>query len=106
MDNLSGLKYEHIEPFVSVLEQIKESGLLDRYEVDISARLQDFADKIKVVAVHQYTDKMGELSSQGGVNRALPLLLLTDFLEKQAKLLDKRFPDPVLGSVKSCENGT
>lgn len=32
-----------------------------------------------------------------GVNRALPLLLLTDEVEKAAKLLDKRFPESILG---------
>ncbi|KDQ16952.1 hypothetical protein BOTBODRAFT_619876 [Botryobasidium botryosum FD-172 SS1] len=99
VDNLATLKYDHVAPFVTVLEQIQESGLLDRYQVDVSARIQDFVDKIKVVAVHQYTDKMSELASQGGVNRALPLLLLTDYLEKQAKLLDKRFPEPLLGQA-------
>ena len=34
-----------------------------------------------------------------GVNRTLPLLFLTDEIEKAAKLLDKRFPDPLLGHL-------
>ncbi len=44
---------------------------------------------------------MQELSSAPGVNRALPLLLMTDEIEKSAKLLDKRFPEPILGYVTS-----
>ena len=33
------------------------------------------------------------------VDLALPLLLLTDVLEKNAKMLDKRFPEPLLGQL-------
>lgn len=42
---------------------------------------------------------MQEFTSAPGVNRALPLLLMTDEIEKAAKLLDKRFPEPLLGYV-------
>ena len=42
---------------------------------------------------------MQELQCATGVNRALPMLLMTDEIEKNAKLLDKRFPDPLLGYV-------
>ena len=47
-----------------------------------------------------YTADKTELFSAPGVNRALPLLLLTDAIEKNAKALDKRFPMPLIEYVK------
>lgn len=67
--------------------------------IDAAARISELADRIRIIAVHQYTEKSNELHSEPGVNRALPLLYMTDELEKRAKLLDKRFPEPLLGYV-------
>lgn len=99
MDALPNLKKSEIEPYLSVLEHVRDSGLLERFDVDISARLTDVQDRIRQVAAQFYEVKMQELQSAPGVNRALPLLLMTDELEKSAKLLDKRFPEPILGCV-------
>jgi len=47
-----------------------------------------------------YDAKMdGIVKGNHGVNRALPLLMMTDEIEKSQKLIGKRFPDPVLGCV-------
>ena len=94
--DVTKLKYDQISPFVRILEAIRDSGLVDRYKQDIEARVLDLGDLVRVQAVHQYTDKNYDLTSNGGPNKALPLLLLTDHLEKHAKLLDKRFPEPIL----------
>lgn len=97
LEDITKLKPERIAPYVQVLEAVQMSGLVGRYKADIDARLNDLADRVRVQAVHQYTDKNYELMSNPDPNRALPLLHLTDHLEKQAKLLDKRFPKPILG---------
>lgn len=46
-----------------------------------------------------YTEKKHNLMQNVGVNRALPLLFLTDEIEKAAKLLEKRFPEPLLDEL-------
>lgn len=97
MDNIPNLKRSEVDPFLSVLEHVRDSGLLERFDVDMGARLGDVQERIRQVAAHFYELKMQELQSAPGVNRALPLLLMTDELEKSAKLLDKRFPEPLLG---------
>ncbi|KAK7039232.1 hypothetical protein VNI00_010137 [Paramarasmius palmivorus] len=99
MDALPGLKPSDIELYLAVLEQVRDSGLLERFDLDINARMADVRDRIQQVAAHVYEGKMQELQSAPGVNRALPLLLMTDEIEKWAKLLDKRFPEPILGEL-------
>ncbi|KAJ8074784.1 hypothetical protein PM082_019109 [Marasmius tenuissimus] len=99
MDALPGLKPVDIELYLHVLEHVRDSGLLERFDLDINARLADVKDKIKQMATQYYENKMQELQAAPGVNRALPLLFLTDELEKSAKLLDKRFPEPILGEL-------
>ncbi|KAF8064055.1 hypothetical protein FPV67DRAFT_1503362 [Lyophyllum atratum] len=99
MDAIPNLKPSEIEPYLAVLEQVRDSGLLERFDVDISARLADVEERIRQVSAHFYELKMQELQKAPGVNRALPILLMTDELEKSAKLLDKRFPEPILGQL-------
>lgn len=97
MESLPNLKKSEVEPFLHVLDIVIDSGLLDRFEVDLSSRLVDIEEQIRKVSAHWYDVKIQELQSTPGVNRALPLLLMTDELEKSAKLLSKRFPAPLLG---------
>lgn len=97
MDALPNLKPAEIEPVLSVLEHVRDSGLLQRFDVDITARLTDVQERIREISGHVYEEKLRMLQSAPGVNRALPLLLMTDEMEKSAKLLDKRFPKPILG---------
>lgn len=99
-DNLEALQFETIEPAVGIIERIDESGLMERHNVNVRDRIKDLANRIRAIAAQQYSLKSQELfAAQVGVNRALPLLLLTDWIEKQAKTLDKRFSDPVFGLV-------
>lgn len=97
MDALPNVKKSDIQPFLFVLDTIRDSGLLERFDVDVTARLTDITEHIRTVSEHSYDLKIQELQSAPGVNRALPLLILTDELEKSAKLLSKRYPDPLLG---------
>lgn len=99
MDAIPQLKPTEITAFLSILEHVRDSGFLARFDVDVEVRLKDVQDKVKQVSAQWYETRMQEHHAQAGVNRALPLLLMTDDLEKSAKLLDKRFPEPLLGYV-------
>jgi hypothetical protein len=80
---------------------VRSSGVFGRVDIDVGSRINELADRVRIIAVHQYTEKNNDMNTQPGVNRALPLLFMTDELEKCAKLLDKRFPEPLLGCVYS-----
>lgn len=105
MDGLPALKPSEIAPYLLVLEQLQQSGLLERFDGDITSRVSSLSDRVRTVAVHAYTEKSEELFNAPGVNRALPLLLMTDVLEKNAKLLDKRYPEPLLGYMAFLTHG-
>lgn len=96
MEALPDLKRDDILHYLDVLAQVKETGLLERFDVDIVARVQDIKERVGAVGVNWYQHRIQELQSTPGVNRALPLLLMTDDIEKRAKALDKRFPEPIL----------
>lgn len=100
METIPNLKVSEIQPYLNVLNHVRESGLVTRYEADISARLSDLEDRVRASSEQFYQTKMQQLQAAPGVNRALPLLLMTDELEKVAKQLDKRFPEPLVGYVR------
>jgi len=58
--------------------------------------MSDVAKRARQMAEAFYETKMQELQAAPGVNRALPMLFMSDEIEKAAKLLDKRFPAPLL----------
>ena len=99
METIPNLKVSEIQPYLNVLDHVRESGLITRYEADISARLLDLEDRVRALSEQFYQNKIQQLQAAPGVNRALPLLLMTDELEKAAKQLDKRFPEPLVGYV-------
>ena len=96
-ENITKLKASEIEPFVNILESVQKSGIVERYRQDINAHLTELENHVHGQAIHEYTDKSTEELSKPEPNRALPLLYLTDYLEKRTKLLTKRFPKPLLG---------
>ena len=97
MEAIPHLKRSEVEPFIQVLEVVRGSGLLEKYDVDVAARIADVQEQVRTVAARYYGQKRQELHATPGVNKALPHLLMTDEIEKAAKLLDKRFPEPLLG---------
>jgi hypothetical protein len=101
MDSIPNLKQSEVLPYLEIMDDIRESGLLDRCDVDVSTQIVDIQERVKQASIRSYQAKIQELQAAPGVNRALPLLLMTDELEKWAKLLDKRFPQPLLGYVSS-----
>lgn len=99
MEHIPNIKVSEIQPYLNILDHVRESGLVTRYEADISARLSDIEDRVRGLSEEFYQTKIQQLQATPGVNRALPLLLMTDELEKAAKQLDKRFPEPLVGYV-------
>jgi hypothetical protein len=97
MDSLPNLKPSDLQTFLPILDHIRESSLLSRFDIDIEARMQDIKERVRQVATDWHEIIMHEKQSAPGVNRALPLLLMSDEIEKGAKGLDKRFPEPLLG---------
>ncbi|KAG9310974.1 hypothetical protein JVU11DRAFT_8852 [Chiua virens] len=99
MEAIPNLKVSEIQPYLTVLDDVRESGHLTRFEADIGARLSDLEDRVKALSEEFYQQKIQQLQAAPGVNHALPLLLMTDELEKAAKQLDKRFPEPLVGRI-------
>lgn len=99
METIPNTKVSEVQPYLNVLDHVRESGLITRFEADISARLSDLEDRVRALSEEFYHTKIQQLQAAPGVNRALPLLLMTDELEKAAKQLDKRFPEPLVGYV-------
>ena len=95
MDSLPNLKPSDLQTFLPILDHIRESSLLSRF--DIEAPMQDIKDRAHQVTGEWYETIMREKQSAAGVNKALPFLLMSDDIEKGAKGLDKRFPEPLLG---------
>jgi len=91
------VKASDIKPYLQILGSIQDNRLLQRFEVDIQARIEDVKEQVKISADAGYHKTFKELESRPGVNRALPLLLMTDEIEKWAKSLNKAFPESVLG---------
>ncbi|KAF8315851.1 hypothetical protein DL93DRAFT_2125393 [Clavulina sp. PMI_390] len=100
-ENLENIKPDEINPAVQIIESIRDTGLLDRIpDFKIEDRFNDLGNRVRAAAAQQYSLKVQELfAAQVGVNRAIPLLLLTDWIEKQAKVFDSRFPDPLFGTL-------
>ncbi|GJJ09370.1 hypothetical protein Clacol_003592 [Clathrus columnatus] len=99
LDSLFTLKRDDIALPLSILDQICNGPIFDRLGVDLKAQIDVLADRVQINSVHEYTERSNEMNSQPGVNRALPILFMSDELEKRAKLLDKRFPEPLLGQL-------
>ena len=97
MEGIPQVKPSEIKPYLQILESIQDNHLLQRFEVDIQARIEDVQEQVKISADASYHRVFKELEGRPGVNRALPLLLMTDEIEKWAKSLDKAFKEPILG---------
>jgi hypothetical protein len=96
-ESLPNLRRKAIAPFLGILERVKASGLLELYNVDIEARMRELSDRIRILAMHHYTDKSSGILSNPGINRALPFILLSEGLEEVAAKLDQTFKQPLLG---------
>ncbi|KAG0706226.1 hypothetical protein DFH29DRAFT_902754 [Suillus ampliporus] len=85
LDALPNLKVSGVQPYLTILDHVRESGIIG-FEADISARSSDLTTRIQDASVQYYQEKMRYLQASPW---ALPLLLMTDELEKGEKQLDK-----------------
>jgi hypothetical protein len=99
MDSIPNLKQGEVSPFLSVIEHVRDSGLLERFDVDMSARLADVETRVRELSTEKIMHKYEELTAQPDPNPATALLFLSDEIENTAKKLDKRFPEPLLGYI-------
>ncbi|KAH9988881.1 hypothetical protein BJV77DRAFT_1019644 [Russula vinacea] len=82
MEVLPDLKKEDILHYLDVLALVKATGLIERFDVDIIARVQDVKERVRVLGLHWYQRRTQELQATPGVNH-----------------VDKRFPEPILHHV-------
>ncbi|KAG9095248.1 hypothetical protein FRC06_009982 [Ceratobasidium sp. 370] len=99
---LTKLKPDIIMTYDDILRLIHGHQLLARYEDEINNRLKELMDHIRTTAVHEYTELSSDMLGVEDPDRAYPLLELSSRVEKTAKLLDKRFPEPLTGQVFHC----
>ncbi|KAF8630274.1 hypothetical protein AX17_005460 [Amanita inopinata Kibby_2008] len=101
MEKLPSLKHSEIESDLFVLEHVISSGLIEKFDLDLPSQIEDIRTQSRQVSAAWYDAKMKDILRNGdhGVNRALPLLIMTDEVEKNAKKLDKGFPEPLLGQL-------
>ncbi|KAG8698044.1 hypothetical protein FRC09_007470 [Ceratobasidium sp. 395] len=91
---LTKLKPDIIIPYDDILRIIHGHQLLARYQDEIDNRVKELMDHIRTTAVHEYTELSSDMLGVEDPDRAYPLLELSSRVEKTAKLLDKRFPEP------------
>ncbi|QRW12124.1 hypothetical protein RhiLY_11123 [Ceratobasidium sp. AG-Ba] len=96
---LTKLKPDVILPYDDILRLIHGHQLLARYQDEINNRLQELMDHIRTLAVHEYTELSSDMLGVEDPDRAYPLLELLGRVEKTAKILDKRFGEPLTGNV-------
>ncbi|KAG9125216.1 hypothetical protein FRC07_008537 [Ceratobasidium sp. 392] len=96
---LTKLKPDIIVPYDDILGMIHGHQLLTRYEDEINNRVKELMDHIRTTAVHEYTELSSDMLGVEDPDRAYPLLELSSRVEKTAKILDKRFPEPLTGNV-------
>ncbi|KAM6493277.1 hypothetical protein JOM56_011411 [Amanita muscaria] len=100
MDQLPSLKPSDLEAVIHILDHATDSGLLDKSTLGFEARFDDIRGHAREVSAGWYDTKIEAIvKGNQGVNRALPLLMMTDEIEKGEKLLRKRFGEPVLGQL-------
>lgn len=103
--DLHNVDPEDIQPYVVMAEELHASQLVRTNQdsngpvVEMDRHTEELKDGIRIMAIHEYTAKTTELFSQAVDNEVVPLIQLIDWLQKGAKRLDKRYPDPIFGSI-------
>lgn len=101
---------QDITPYVAMAEELHESHLVrtnhdvNGAPVELERHVEELRDGIRIMAIHEYTAKTTELFSQAVDNEVVPLVQLLDWLEKGAKRLDKRYPEPILGGIDPVQH--
>ena len=92
MDAVPNLKPPDIAAYLQILETVRDSGLLERFDVDISQRIRDIQEQVKSVSSRWYEERKRDLNSTPGVNIALLMLEAMDIASLSPT------PAPSLGS--------
>ncbi|GAC98569.1 cytoplasm protein [Pseudozyma hubeiensis SY62] len=103
--DIHDVETDEIQPYLTMVQDLHATGLVRkdrRLEADVVAlesHVEELKDAVRIMAIHEYTAKTTELFSQVVANEVVPLVQLLDWLEKGAKRLDKKYPEPLLESV-------
>ncbi|KAN0065532.1 hypothetical protein ACQY0O_001369 [Thecaphora frezii] len=103
--DIHNVEPEEVEPYFTMIQELHQSGHvradkeLHREPVELEKHVEELKDAIRIMAIHEYTAKTTELFSQAVSNEVVPLVQLLEWLEKGAQRIDKRYPEPVLGSI-------
>ncbi|CAO1632045.1 unnamed protein product [Sympodiomycopsis kandeliae] len=103
--DLHNVDPEEFQPYVTLTEELHSAQLVRTNHdvngtvVELDRHLEELKDSLRIVAIHEYTAKTTEIFSQAVDNEIVPLIQLLDWLEKGAKRLDKRYPQPLFGAV-------
>ncbi|SJX66223.1 uncharacterized protein SRS1_10892 [Sporisorium reilianum f. sp. reilianum] len=103
--DIHNVETEEVQPYLVMIQDLHATGFvrsdrrLEAEAVALESHVEELKDAVRIMAIHEYTAKTTELFSQVVVNEVVPLVQLLDWLEKGAKRLDKRYPEPLLGSV-------
>lgn len=78
---------------------VREDRRLEGKIVELDKHVEELKDSIRITAIHEYTAKTTDLFSQVVPNEVIPLVALIEWLEKGAQRLDRRYQEPLLGSI-------
>lgn len=103
--DLANVDVGEVQPFVVLIEELHASGLVkedSQYtgeKVNLVQYTEDLKDRIRIMAIHEYTSRTTDLFSHQIENEVLPFLELLNWIESGAKKMDKKYPEPILGTI-------
>jgi hypothetical protein len=103
--DIHNVEVEDVQPYIALVQElhasglVRESGTPDGPVIDLDQYSEDLKDRIRIMAIHDYTAKTTDLFSYRVDNEVVPLAQLLDWIEQGAKRIDKRYPEPVFGSI-------
>lgn len=100
-EDIAKVKQADIAEAVVMLEDLAETRLVGLSDHD-RRKLVEIVDSIRQRAFSMYSIKTTDVFSEDTANEVEPLLVILDWVEKQAKIFKKRFPSRILECVAPC----
>ncbi|CED85310.1 Munc13 homology 1 [Phaffia rhodozyma] len=97
-EDISKVKWADISDYVLMLEELRDTGLVGHSNADL-VKLDQIVDQIRQKAFSLFSAKTSDLFSEEEDNPVDPLMMIIDWVEKQAKLFKKRFPGKILDAI-------
>lgn len=103
--DLHNVPLEEIRPFIELIEEMHDSGFVkiggdpSNSVISLDTYAEDLKDRIRIMAIHEYTEMTTDLFSQQIDNEVAPLLALVDWIEKGAKTLDTTYPESIFERI-------